>query len=315
MKKRTSIIALSLFFIAGLYPSEVKETAATPEEATLLASIDRGDEVAASKLYLIAQKNLEKNPRHAIRLLRKLTNPKVEGVTRAMSLATLAQLYERGSSVPHDFKRAVELYQRALAIKESHKITRAFSYLGLGAMYRVGGFGIKQDLETAKNYLLQVPILMQGKSEDEKNKNAASLHELGVIAVLQNNIPEAKFFFLTTVGQHVSPYSMWAAQSLGDILKNEGELQKAVKYYKIAADQTDEPISRQTASKELAFLLFKGGPGLERDVPGAQKYALQVLRETVNPQLAEGMRALLRLSGYKGKLVQAVPKSKEQPKP
>ena len=137
---------------------------------------------------------------------------------------------------------------------------------------------------------------------DEELKVKA-LYELAGIAMEKKNMKEAITYLEHGERQQFVPYiSAQSAVSLGSIHRNKGDLSKAAHYFKKAADQRVEPKAREIAATELALLLSQGGAGLEKNLPESHKYALQALRETQDQARAGGLRALLRSTGYKGKI-------------
>lgn len=270
-------------------------------EESALNDLAKGDMLGAGKLYAIAQGYFLRNQPKALSLLHILTEQQVNPFTRARAFLRLGDVYNSGLlGEKRDAQKAIKYYLSSL--KDGSWDISLNALDALANIYKAGN-GVKKDLDKAEYYLRQ---RLQVIPAELTPLRVAALFELARIAQSKNNMEDALKLFRYVVGQNLV-YSAEASLAIADILKDQGKLAEAVEYYKKAADQGVEPNPRDTAATELAFLLFKGGPGLAKDIPGSQKYALQVLQETQFPKKAEGMRALLRLSGYKGQIPMVKP--------
>ncbi len=319
MKKR---LIKKIFIIVAcvscslLYASEKHEGEIESAEQ-LLQGLKLGDGKRAERLLDLARQYFESGSPEALSILNRLNKPDIENKTRAQAYELRGVIYRLGAvGQKKDYKKALEAFLSGYKVADQKD--RSKILLDIGMIYRDGGYGVIKDLEKAEHYYMQA--LAEAPNDLVK---VSVVYELATLASQKKNQAEALKFYHIAEQQKVLPaISADAAHALGNLYKDQGDLPKAVMYYQKAADQNYEPLAHQLATHELVFLFFNGGPGVEKDLNKTQYYALrllseidQALHEKRSPEdlealerYAQGLRALLRLTGYKGKLPGVVKK-------
>ncbi len=313
MKKR---YIKKIFFLLAcvpcslLYASEKHEGEIESAEQ-LLQGLKLGNGSKAARLLDIARQHFESGSAEAVSVLNRLKKPDIENKTRAQAYELHGVIYRLGAvGKKKDYKKALESFLSGYKVADQKG--RSKILLDIGMIYRDGGYGVRKDLEKAEHYYVQA--LAEAPNDLVK---VSVVYELAGLASQKKNQAEALKFYHVAEQQQVLPaISADAAFALGGLYKAQGDLPKAVMYYQKAADQNFEPVAHQLAAHELVFLFFNGGQGIEKDLNKAQYYALRLLSEVDKAlhekrspedlealeRYAQGLRSLLRLAGYKGKL-------------
>lgn len=314
--KKTIITSMLLISGAFLHASErpALQQSGQVNAEDMIQQLEQGNVSAANSLYKIATENRQKKGTLWLPILKKLAEQTFNKPVQFNALRELGNAYYLAIGIKRDWTQAERYYKSLLenfpfeSIETQpgfstlevaqNKLTIVGILFHLSQIYRDGGLGIAKDLEKSRTYYSMI-----SKLGDDTQKIIAN-YQLGIIDVEQNKLDEAIPKLENAENQTIQPdVSAGAAQILGDIYKNKGELQTAVlKYKKAAGTVASHAPARSYSAKELVFLLSQGGPGLEKNIPEAQQYALQLLRESSNPDVTQGMRAFLRKSGYKGTL-------------
>lgn len=298
-------VSCSLLYASQMHEGEVESA------EQLLQGLKLGDGKKAERLLELARQHFESGSPEALSILNRLNKSDIENKIRAQACELRGVIYRLGvAGQKKDYKKALESFLSGYKVADQKD--RSKILLDIGMIYRDGGYGVIKDLEKAEHYY------MQALAEAPNDRVKVSLvYELATLASQKKNQAEALKFYQVAEQQQVLPaISVDAAHALGNLYKDQGDLPKAVMYYQKAADQNYEPLAHQLGAHELVFLFFNGGPGIEKNLNKAQYYALRLLseidkalHEKRSPEdlealerYAEGLRALLRLAGYKGKL-------------
>ena len=296
------------------------------DEALYFQQLEHGDASAANRLYALADLNRPNEAVWWVQTLKKLAIQTVNKPIQFKALRELGYAYHSGISAPKNWSIAQGYYKKLLKhfpyvsidaqvgfssqqIEQS-KLAIISVFLNLSEIYHCGGYGIARDLEKAQFYFLK--ILKLG----DATQKVVAIYKLGNIAATQNKHTQA-ILKLEEVEQQttVPQLSSRASFILGNIYKSKDDLPRAVaKYQKAAAGGARDDEARSLSAKELVFLLWQGGFGLEKNVPAAQHYALQLLRETTDSAVASGMRAFLRYTGYKAGSILSQASNEEEKK-